>query len=296
MATKIGTSGADSLLGTAAGDLILAGAGDDRIEGREASDIILGGAGNDTVFGDNFFGGGSFGGPFPAPFGDAGLVGANLILAGAGDDQVFAGFGADTVLGGSGNDTLLGYGVFGGSPSGAQGVIAVDGADWLAGGAGADSIGGGGGDDQLFGGAGADTLNGGTGADTLHGGGGADVFLFARGAPFPTPDSGVGPGLRDVIADFHHGQDLIDLSGYRSVFPMPGGSQPPPAFLGTDPFTASFALQIRYEVEDGHAVLQIAAPLGGQPADFPATVPASPTAEIELAGIHHLSAADFLLG
>ena len=115
--------------------------------------------------------------------------------------------------------------------------------------------------------------------------------------PSPTLDNGVGPGLRDVMLDFHHGQDLIDLSGYRSVFSDAGGrASRLPVFLGTDPFTASFALQIRYE-SWRMAIRWCRSPRrsAAQPADLPGDGAGDgPTAEIELAGIHHLSAADFL--
>lgn len=294
MATRIGTPGSDSLVGTAEPDLILARGGDDRIEGREAGDLILAGSGNDTIFGDNFLGGGSFGGPFPPPYGSGEGLGNNLILAGAGDDLVYAGYGADTVFGGAGNDTINGFGVFGGSPSGGQAIGRVDGADWLYGGAGADLILGSGGADHLFGGAGDDRLSGGAGVDTLVGGSGADVFVFGRGSPAPTVDDGVGAGLRDLVLDFHHGQDRIDLTGYLNFFAGPGG--PPPAvFLGGGDFTASFALQVRSFVEDGHTVVQFAAPLGQPPDGVEPTLPNGPTGEIELAGCHHLVAADFIL-
>ncbi len=60
--------------------------------------------------------------------------------------------------------------------------------------------------DHLLGGAGTDHLYGGAGVDTLSGGAGADTFFFSAG------DSGVGKGNRDLITDFTHGTDLIDLT------------------------------------------------------------------------------------
>jgi Ca2+-binding RTX toxin-like protein len=294
MAIMFGTTGADSLVGTSDMDLIFAGAGDDRIEGREGSDIILAGAGNDTVFGDNFVGGGSLGGPFPPPFSGAVRPGDNLILAGDGNDSVVAGFGADTVFGGNGDDTINGYGVFGGSTGGRQGVNDADGPDLLIGGDGNDVIDGAGGKDTLSGGDGADRLTGGVGADTLIGGDGPDVFVFSFGSPGPTIDTGIGPGARDLVLDFHPGEDLLDFSGYLNFLAGPGG-QPPPVFLGSDPFVASFALQIRTVIEDDHTLVQFVAPFGAPPADTEPAVPVGPTGEIELAGIHQLSAADFIL-
>jgi len=296
MAIRIGTAGPDSLLGSADADLILGRAGNDEIQGREGNDTILAGDGNDTVYGDNFLLDGSFGGPLPPLRGSAADgPGDNLILAGDGNDLVYAGFGADTVLGGAGNDTVLGYGVFGGSPSGSQVVNDADGPDLLIGGAGDDTLIGGGGDDVLWGGDGADLLEGGRGADRLAGGNGPDIFQFRFGSPAPTTDTGIGPEGRDLVLDFCQGEDRLDLRGYLNVFAGPGG-QPPAVFLGTDPFEASFALQVRYVVECGHAVVQFAAPLGQPPPGTEPDVPAGPSGEIELAGIRHLTASDFILG
>lgn len=91
-----------------------------------------------------------------------------------------------------------------------------DGRIEMSGGAGNDvmSVRGGGdnilsgdqGDDTLAGGGAADRLIGGQGADRLAGYGGADEFVFL--AP-----SGSDLSERDVIADFHRGEDLIDVSG-----------------------------------------------------------------------------------
>lgn len=281
------------LTGTDAEDLIIGTAGADRIIGRGGSDLILAGRGDDTVEGDND--GPDFG-PLP-PLGPGGPQPPglhNLVLAGGGDDLVRAGFGADTVLGGAGDDTLIGYGRFGGSPSATGIFIDADGPDLLLGGAGRDALRGGGGRDLLAGGRGDDTIIGGTGADTLAGGPGQDQFLFGRGLePFAsdvTIDSGVGPDRRDLVLDFREGQDVLDLSGYRNVFGAPGT-----LFLGTDPFAASNAMQVRYEIAGGNTLVQFVAPLGVPPAIFPPATPTGPDGEIELAGVHHLRASDFIL-
>ncbi len=235
-------------------------------------------------------------GPYPAAFG--GAPGDNLIFAGPGDDSVSAGFGSDTVFGEAGDDTIFGYGAAGVSPSGNAGIIAADGPDLLFGGPGRDLLRGGGGGDLLDGGSGEDTLIGGTGVDTLIGGVGRDAFVFGRGlepgASSFSPDTGVGPGNRDLVLDFHEGRDRIDLAGYLNIFPGTDG-QPPPVFLGTDPFVASFALQVRYEVEDGRTVVQFSAPLGAPDPGTPPTGPEAPTGEIELIGEHYLRADDFIL-
>ena len=53
---------------------------------------------------------------------------------------------------------------------------------------------------------GADWLVGGVGPDRLTGGEGADIFVFKT-----TAEIGTGPSSRDVITDFVHLQDRIDL-------------------------------------------------------------------------------------
>jgi Ca2+-binding RTX toxin-like protein len=308
MAVITGRPGPDTLTGTAETDLIFGRGGADFISGREGDDAIFAGPGDDTIAGDNIpipALGGQLGtgpyisvdfGPYPPRFG--GTPGNNLIFAGSGDDSVLAGFGADTVLGGAGNDTINGYGAAGVSPSGNAAIINAEGPDFLFGGAGDDLLRGGGGGDLLDGGPDQDTLVGGVDVDTLIGGTGPDVFVFGRNLePFTSSfalDTGVGPGNRDLILDFHEGQDQLDLAGYRNFFPGTDG-QPPPVFRGTDPFEASFALQVRYQVEDGRTVVQFSAPFGTPPPGTPPTVPEAPTGEIELAGEHRLRAEDFIL-
>lgn len=78
------------------------------------------------------------------------------------------------------------------------------------GGPGDDLVIGTAGRDDLWGMSGADILVDGAGLDTLHGGAGADVFVFR-------PDGGY-----DVIADYQHGSDRIDLSGFERLFSISG--------------------------------------------------------------------------
>ena len=141
-------------------------------------------------------------------------------------------------------------------------------------------------------------LFGGVGVDTLIGGAEPDVFVFGRGLEPGTSgfalDTGVGRGNRDLVLDFHDGQDRLDLSGYRNFFASPG-TPSEPVFLGADPFEASFAPQVRYQIEAGRTVVQVTAPLGSPPSGAEPTVPGEPAAEIELAGEHHLEARDFIL-
>ncbi len=67
---------------------------------------------------------------------------------------------------------------------------------------------GGGGNDTLNGGGDNDVLAGGLGQDILSGNGGSDTIVFGNIA-----DSAGRQQLRDQIAGFDQGADLIDLSG-----------------------------------------------------------------------------------
>jgi len=106
------------------------------------------------------------------------LIGGNLpgIVAGSDLGETMNGNGGDDILfGNGGNDTVLG---------------------------GADN-------DVLDGGKGNDILDGGSGNDILTGGPGHDTFVFA-----PVEPDGL-PGGNDVITDFVHGQDKIDLTAFH---------------------------------------------------------------------------------
>lgn len=72
--------------------------------------------------------------------------------------------------------------------------------------------------DDLWGMSGADILVDGGGTDTLHGGGGADIFVFR-------PDGGY-----DVVTDYQHGLDRIDLSGFERLFSIAGLSIEPTSY------------------------------------------------------------------
>ena len=78
---------ADTLVGTAGGDLLSGGGGDDTLTGNDGNDVLVGGTGNDTLDGGN---------------------GSDELLGGAGDDILTGGLGKDYLLGGAGNDTLDG--------------------------------------------------------------------------------------------------------------------------------------------------------------------------------------------
>lgn len=153
--------------------------GNDDLRGGDGNDEMYGNAGNDTLYG------------------------------GTGDDQLSGDTGSDRVYGGDGNDTASGG-------EGNDSVIGGDGNDVLSGGAGTDYLNAGRDDDALSGGAGNDKLVGGIGRDTIEGGAGndhmwggnwhgdnaQDVFIVSAGSG------------RDMIHDFEHEHDQIDLSAY----------------------------------------------------------------------------------
>ena len=99
---------------------------------------------------------------------------------------------ATTYWAGTGNDVAFGR----------------DGADNLYGENGNDILFGGSGNDNLNGGRGNDILTGGPGDDFLAGGKGHDTFVFV-----PFEPNGLSPG-NDVISDFVHGQDHINLTAF----------------------------------------------------------------------------------
>jgi Ca2+-binding RTX toxin-like protein len=105
----------------------------------------------------------------------------NLNGTGNSLDNLLAGNSGNNVLkGGRGDDTLRGM-------------------------SGDDRLDGGSGHDRINGGAGDDVLKGGAGNDRLTGGSGADTFVFQKG------------GGRDVVTDFRHGRDDIDVSRLNGV-------------------------------------------------------------------------------
>ena len=71
-----------------------------------------------------------------------------------------------------------------------------------------DRLNGGDGDDDLFGETGNDTFYGGYGADTQTGGAGQDTFVFRHN----TDSFWIAGKPADVIKDFQHGVDKIDLT------------------------------------------------------------------------------------
>ena len=227
-----GGSGADTIIGNAAVNLLSGGAGGDTIYGRGGNDSIAGGTGDDYLLGeagnDTLYGGDGLDSLYGGD-GDDYLqadAGASSILdGGTGADQIYGGTGDDYMIGGAGNDTLVGLGgvnsMYGGA--GDDYMVAGDGAgsvvdggagaNTLWGGSGADYMIGGEGNDLLVGGAGSDYQFGNAGDDTHYGGQGTDYIYTNAGNDFVWTDDvgspqstdyiyvGGGTGI-DTIADF----------------------------------------------------------------------------------------------
>lgn len=164
----------------------------------------------------------------------------------------------ERALGGSGNDTLIGNGV-------------------------GNALLGRGGNDILKGFAANDVLNGGIGHDTLVGGGGADSFNFLSPG-----ESGVAAGTRDIIADFVHLVDKINLSAIDASTVLGGNNTF--VFRGAGAITAQTAGEIHVQKFDN----------AGTANDYTIVfcdVDADTAAEfqIQLKGLYTLTAADFIL-
>jgi hypothetical protein len=137
-----------------------------------------------------------------------------------------------------------------------------------------DSMRGFAGADTLIAGAGTDTLTGGLGKDLLTGGVDADIFDF--NSKFEA-----GKGLnRDVIQDFVKFEDRIDLF---DIDARQGGANNAFKFIGAAKFHHK-AGELRATASGGNTIVQ--GDLNGDgKADF----------QIELAGVHALTASDFIL-
>lgn len=220
-----GTDQADTLNGSAYGDTIHARGGDDTVHGGGGNDLIYGEAGNDQLFGD---------------------AGNDTLDGGDGNDSLEGGAGADTLIGGNGTDTVsyangtigvmldlttggITNDAAGDTYSGIENVTGsaygdiINGnqlANVIHGGNGEDFLFGQGGDDRIFGDAGNDNLRGGAGNDRLEGGYGEDRLTGDDAGSFGYDTFVMAPNAfsnGDIITDFQHGYDRIDVSAFASA-------------------------------------------------------------------------------
>ena len=267
MATISGTNTDDHKDGTELADTIFGFDGDDQLAGLGGNDYVIGGAGNDIVFGglgNDLLDGGS--GVDTVTYGQV-QHGMDVDLAKGRADAQSSEFrgpvdtlsSIENVNGTNFNDSLTGD----------------SGANSLSGSGGIDGIDGGGGNDTLSGGLGKDGLFGGLGVDKLTGGADADRFGF-----FSTSESGVGTDKRDVITDFQHLVDRIELDVIDAKAGTAGDQSF--KFIGNANFSGEG--QVRVVTEGDHKVVQLnTSGLGGA------------ESEIQLTGLVTVSDGDFLL-
>ncbi len=162
--TVAGSPGADWLLGTAADDVVLAGAGNDTVIGGSGAgdDIYDGGTGIDTVY---------YTSASVAMNVDLSRTSDQAFSTQTGTDDLF---NIENVTGGRGADHLTGNRF-------ANVLSGEDNNDTISGGDGTDRLLGGKGSDSLSGDNGNDTLEGGDGADTLFGDDDADSLALIMG-------------------------------------------------------------------------------------------------------------------
>lgn len=227
-----GTESADGIDGGAGNDTLMGYGGNDWLDGRWGDDVAFGGAGNDRF---NGFEGND------VAHGDEGddwldgHKGNDFLLGDAGDDFLQGGLGSDTLRGGAGDDKLV-------DPHGGV-LVGGAGDDLLLG----TSLNGGTGDDDLRGTASGDELIGGKGRDKLAGDAGSDRFIWESIAESKAGTAG------DLVRDFEHGGDILDLSGIDAVRRTPVDDAF--SFIGEDKFSDT-AGELRIKIKkDGVTVL-----------------------------------------
>ena len=274
--TLIGGGGKDSISGGPGNDHIDGGDGDDWISDDRGRDTLMGGAGNDVIYGSregSTIKGGAGDDRLIGDFNDdriEGGAGHDFLQARGGHDLLWGHSGNDTLWGGDGDDRLVGGG-------GNDELLAGSGADALRGEAGHDRLLGQDGDDRIEGGFGDDTIAGGLGADWISGGAGADLFVVAG-----LQESGVTAQTRGVIADFEVRTDRIDLHSIDADAARAGNQAF--EFIGARAFTAAGQVRVVQDAAGNRTFVE-GNVAGNRIAEF----------QIELVGLHDLSAVDFLL-
>ena len=212
----VASGGVDIIIGSNLADRLWAGINDDTVSGGDGNDMLFGdigadrlsaGAGDDILYIDGsdlqYDGGDGFDIVYIATG-----TGMSIDMAATGLEFVidFAG-GANTI---DASGLGIGANVFTGA--GNDVITGSDNADVLWGLGGSDQIAGGAGDDVLVGGTGADILTPGAGVDRIYansgngGDGAVDRIVL-----------GLGWGS-DVVYDFEHGIDLIDMQALGTNF------------------------------------------------------------------------------
>jgi len=208
----------DTISGNALANYLFGGAGADIINGRDGNDTLAGGTENDNMDGG---------------------TGTDVVTFELSSSGVIINLATDTATRGTEVDRI--YNI--------EGATGSNYVDQIRGDDAANVFGGLGGDDAIYGGMGNDKLFAEAGKDLMYGDAGKDVFDFNPG------DTGIGASQRDVIADFVHGTDKIDLA---TIDAIAGGSDNAFKFIGASAFSAQAAGQLHYTYDTavGATVIQ----------------------------------------
>lgn len=263
-------AGNDDVTGTDSREIIYGDEGKDTLAGRGGRDDLYGGADDDLLQGgsdDDLLDGGS---------------GSDTAVYTAASSAVIVDLTTNTASGGDGNDTLVSIErVWGSQFDDNLGGSAA--ADTILGYGGADRIDGRGGNDALDGGVGNDVITGGAGRDVMTGGAGNDVFDFNVWS-----ETGNTSATYDVITDFRHLTDVIDLRGIDASNILSGNNTF--VWRGTGAFTSSSAGELRFVKYNNSGTSNDYTIIFGD-----IDRDKSSEFQIKLAGLINLTSADFIL-
>ena len=217
VAPQIGTDTGDLLYGAnsvgtllqglGGNDTLFGGHGADTLDGGSGADMMFGGAGDDTYYVDS-----AKDKVFETT---TSLVGDNVDLGG--NDTVISTVSYSIAATNPGRQFIENLTLAGTAAT----AVGNDLNNVLTGNAGNNAMLGGGGDDTLIGGAGSDRLDGGAGNDLVIGGAGSDTLIGGPGTDTFRFDVLETSANRDIVNDFVHGVDRIELS--ISAFGALGG-------------------------------------------------------------------------
>jgi Ca2+-binding RTX toxin-like protein len=205
-----GQDGNDTLYGDAGIDYLVGGIGNDTLDGGAGPDALYGEDGNDTLWGGTTFdtdilvgGNGD-----DVLHGDSGLGDYDRMDGGPGNDSYYVDTGDDLTFEAAGGGTDTVYANVAGANNGVylyanvENLVLLGTTTFGVGNELANVLTGNASGNWLLGGDGNDTINGKAGNDVLFGQGGNDTFVFEHGTG------------GDVIGDFTHGQDKIDVHAF----------------------------------------------------------------------------------
>lgn len=252
-----GGSNNDVLIGNALSNQLTGNGGNDTLDGRGGADVLIGGAGNDTYIIDS-------------------TTDRIVEQASGGTDTVKASFALKSLPANVENVAFAGTAAFNFTGNSA--------ANTLTGNSGNNTLKGGAGNDRLNGGAGKDILIGGLGHDTLTGGDAHDLFVINS-----VKETGRTRSTDDVITDFQHGTDDIDLHAIDASKLISGNNKFVWRGAATS-FSSSKAGELRYEKfnnpgNDRDYMIVYGDTDGDKAAEF----------QIEIKGLKTLTSGDFIL-